>query len=148
MNQSSCIMYLQSIVSLPDAVEAIVTAMQYRGRKSKTSMINVCSGEKVSKSFFADIIESYMPISTKVNAMGVKKPALNPLAKDAKEYLHWQPKTFLKEGVRKLLAWHLNEHMRYGLSSNSSHYLNSPITKNSANETGYQFLKRKKCTTL
>ena len=97
--------------------------MQYGKEKSRASpIINLSSSEKASASSFACIIEGNMPIISNITndskmEIAIKQGIIsrsNINDNYAEEYLHWQPKTTLKGGFQKLLAWHLDERLPYG----------------------------------
>ncbi len=105
-------------------MNAILSGMQFRENDSNLSSFNIVTGDKSSTSNIADLIESYMPISTHVKT----KPHID-LVHDAKgeyfppmvslksnRYLRWVPRTFLRDGVKKMLGFYLDEHLPFGPS--------------------------------
>lgn len=130
-----------------DAVDAIVVAMQYRNPNSNSAAFNIVSGEKATTSIFADLLESYMPIPHHGKNRPYKEVTYDAnghyvppkIALKAKDELHWAPKVSLKDGVKILLGWHLDEHLPFGRSSQS---LSGDDSILSATETGRSFLVR------
>ena len=108
---------------------------------------NIVSGETVSPSTFADILESFMPIHTHIKGTTHRsrvhdqdgKYLYPELAISAKKELNWAPQIFLREGIRKLLAWHLDNHLPFGPPIQSAAVDNSILD---ATETGPRFLLR------
>ncbi len=104
-----------------DAVNAILSGMQYHDKKSDVSAFNILSGEKASISDMAHMIESYMPIPTHAKTKSLGRPIYDELGRDssqlshkASKQLHWEPRIFLRTGVKKLLAWHLDQYRASG----------------------------------
>jgi len=124
--------------------------MQYTPTDVEVASFNIVSGEKASPSIVADILEGFMPFHTHIKAT----PHLDSihskdgayiypeLALTAKKELNWAPKTFLRDGVKILLAWHLDNHLPFGPPA---HATTGAIEDNSmldATETGPSFLLR------
>lgn len=144
-------------------MDAIMTAMQYR-KGSLPASFNILSGEKASASSIANIIENYMPIKTKPELEHSNttiedekgKPNRPPHSDMTREHLNFEPKVFLRDGIAKLLAWHLNQHLPHGswsphvnddIGSDKSKSSGDELQKVqdfhvSAIESGHQFLDR------
>ncbi len=126
-------------------MNALLSAMQYHDNNSDVSTFNILSGEKASISDMADVIESYMPISTNVKTKLRIDPVYDengrysppPVTFNASKQLQWEPRIFLRTGVKKLLAWHLDELHPFGPPLHLSSHQYSTIL--SAKETGQAF---------
>lgn len=131
-------------------MDAIVAAMQYKPTDLKVATFNIVSGEKASPSTVADILEGFMPIHTHIKATPHLDSIHNKdgayiypeLALTAKKELNWAPKNFLRDGVKILIAWHLDNHLPFGPPA---HATTDTIDNDSildATETGSRFLLR------
>ncbi|CAB9521102.1 UDP-glucuronate 4-epimerase [Seminavis robusta] len=95
----------QEFVYVQDAVEAIITAMQYRS--DEASAFELTSNSAASMSSMASMAETFL---TK-NAADV--PAFG-LPEQKLQALEWKPRTNLRDGVLKTLAWHIDKTNPYG----------------------------------
>ena len=125
-----------------DAVDAIIAAMQFRTKESVPAVFNIASGKSVAMKYIADIMESMMPIPTEA-----KDKNLNDIGEsndtpfdDASKFLSWSSDTSLRDGIRKLLSWHLDKHLPFGQSPYENH--KNAATKIAAHETGHTFSNR------
>lgn len=97
-----------------DAVGAIMAAMQYRATEGSPTTFNIGSGEMNTLSAFADKIQEVSfdgkrPTSVSKSVIDVERAnAARSAGYSANEYLGWSANTTLKDGVAKLLAWHLD----------------------------------------
>ena len=98
-----------------DAVGAIMAAMQYRAVEGSPTTFNIGSGEMNTLSAFADKIQEVVfddkrpTRSAPKSVIDVERAnAARSAGYSANEYLGWSAKTTLKDGVAKLLAWHLD----------------------------------------
>jgi len=153
----------RDVLFVDDAVNTIITAMQYRKEDGSPSSFNIISGEKASASTLADLIELFMQMpnhpSIKHSNMTIYDengtllllPSVSHLAR---EHLNFSPKISLRTGVAQLLAWHLNEHrgqmawkdydksIQESTKSLPRDFQEEQKLSTEATETGYEFLKR------
>lgn len=101
----------------PDAVGAIIAAMQYRSVHNSPTTFNIGSGEMSSLSALSDEIQSLasaegdrMELTTKSKRVidVERSSAARAASLSSNDYLRWSAATSLKEGAAKLLAWHLD----------------------------------------
>ncbi len=106
----------------PDAVGAIIAAMQYRSVNDSPTNFNIGSGEMSDlASLASEIQELVMPdheyekkTSISKNVIDVEQSRLAHAASlSSHEYLRWSAKTSFKVGAAKLLAWHLDRAMPF-----------------------------------
>merc|ERR1712238_54229 len=118
-------------------------------------MFNILSGENSSKAVFTDIIKEYMTSNHNLSKTQFKEKYTDESIRSSKsilsnnQLLNWVPKISLEEGIRKLLAWHLDMKYTFGFSSDQSDIgryrtINSESVSNSSSlpETGNDFLFR------
>jgi hypothetical protein len=131
-----------------DAVNAVVAAMQYASVNAKVATFNIVSGETISKAAFADALESFMPIHTHPKGSPKNDDRIHgqygkylhtESALSAKKELNWAPRIYLPEGLKRSLAWHLDNHLPFGPPIPPSVVDNSILA---AIETGPSFLIR------
>ena len=136
-------------------MDAIIAAMQFHKGSPGAKMFNILSGEKSSKAVFADIIKEYMTSNHNLSKTQFKEKYTDESIRSSKsilsnnQLLNWVPKISLEEGIRKLLAWHLDMKYTFGFSSDQSDIgryrtINSESVSNSSSlpETGNDFLFR------
>ena len=107
-----------------DAVGAIMAAMQYRAVQGSPTTFNIGSGEMNTLSAFADKIQQ-VAFDDKRPNKSVSKSVIDVERSNAarsagftsNEYLGWSAQTTLKDGVAKLLAWHLDRALPFFSSS-------------------------------
>jgi len=115
----------RDFVFVEDAVGAIMAAMQYRAvQGSHPTTFNIGSGEMNTLSAFADKIQQ-VAFDDKRPNKSVSKSVIDVERSNAarsagftsNEYLGWSAQTTLKDGVAKLLAWHLDRALPFFPSS-------------------------------
>ena len=97
-----------------DAVDAIISAMQYRRKGGEAVAFNMPNGE-MSLSSLAGSIRGYLSYNAsdaqkKLQSLAVSK------APRVYEYLAWKPIASFREGVAKHISWHLDTVKPYGPS--------------------------------
>ena len=104
-----------------------MAAMQYRAVKGSPTTFNIGSGEMNTLSAFADKIQQVAFDDKRPNRSASKSVidversnAARSAGYTANEYLGWSASTTLKEGVAKLLAWHLDRALPFFPSSTLS----------------------------
>ncbi len=129
-------------------MNSMIAAMQHsRHDDSNISTFALLSGERASPGVIADLIETFMPISThlrprvQIHAFHDREGnyIVPNLAVTAKYHLHWTPQINLRLGITKLLAWQLDEYLPFGSYTDSKE--DSPIH---ATQSGGAFLKAEK----
>ena len=109
---------LPHFLKLLDAVEAIISAMQYRAVKDSPTIFHIGSGEMSTPSSLSEEIEnlssdeSIYSSGKHTSAKNVIDVELSSAARSvswaSKEYLQWSSSTTMQEGAAKTLAWHLD----------------------------------------
>jgi len=104
-----------------------MAAMQYRSVQGSPTTFNIGSGEMHTLAAFADKIQQVAfddKRATRRSKKSVIDVELSNAASSASytssEYLGWSAKTTLKDGVAKLLAWHLDRALPFFPSSTLS----------------------------
>eukprot|EP00934_Nitzschia_sp_Nitz4_P007707 Nitzschia sp. Nitz4//scaffold106_size73319//59687//62451//NITZ4_005746-RA/size73319-processed-gene-0.72-mRNA-1//-1//CDS//3329532550//7697//frame0 len=109
---------VQDYVYIDDAVDAIMTSMQFRpaGDSPHPLVVNVASGTGSSLEDIARIMAEYFPRKDAVSGLRNEFPASVAIGsiERAKKILGYQPQVSLREGVTKLLAWHYDRAFPYG----------------------------------
>lgn len=101
----------QDLIYVRDAVEAIITAMQYR--ESKATNFDLKSNSAASLSSVTSTAQS--ALTGKVDSMSAETLTLPGKENTrALQKLEWIPRTSLKEGILRTLAWHLDRSKPYG----------------------------------
>jgi len=123
----------RDFVYLDDAVEGIISAMQYRPAQDSPTVFNIGSGESSTLASFADDIEDltegddHSQASDKRHrhhrhdkkVIDVEHSSAAQLAGiTSGEYLGWTASTSIQDGAAKMLAWHLDRAMPYFPSAN------------------------------
>lgn len=104
-----------------------MAAMQYRAVQGSPTTFNIGSGEMNTLSAFADKIQQVAfddkrPKSPSKSVIDVERSnAARSASYTSSEYLGWTAKTALKDGVAKLLAWHLDRALPFFPPSTLSH---------------------------
>lgn len=108
-------------VYIDDAVDAIMTAMQYRpqGEKPHPLVLNVASGTGSSLEDIAKIMGKFFPSQVSDNRRDeaietVKRTVAIGSTQRAEQLLGYQPQISLQEGIELLLAWHYDRAYPYG----------------------------------
>ena len=104
-----------------------MAAMQYRSVQGSPTTFNIGSGEMHTLAAFADKIQQ-VALDDKRAMSRSKKSVIDVELSNAassasytsSEYLGWSAKTTLKDGVAKLLAWHLDRALPFFPSSTLS----------------------------
>jgi len=96
-------------VYIDDAVDALMSAMQFRTTSGKPGVINVGSGEGTTLREIARQMEELMPRTVEIKDLGApSKASTTAFASTERlsQILRFKPKIPLKEGLARLLAWH------------------------------------------
>jgi len=108
---NSCRSHKRQRLFVDDAVDAIISAMQYRRKGGEAVAFNM-PNRRMSLSSLADSIRGY-------NAKDAQKTLQSlALSKAPRlyEYLAWKPTASFREGVAKHISWHLNTVKPFGPS--------------------------------
>lgn len=106
-----------------------MAAMQYRSVQGSPTTFNIGSGEMNTLSAFADKIQQVAFDDKRAMKNGASKKSVIDVERSnaarsasytSNEYLGWSAKTTLKDGVAKLLAWHLDRALPFFPSSTLS----------------------------
>ncbi|KAL3826664.1 hypothetical protein ACHAXA_001187 [Cyclostephanos tholiformis] len=112
----------RDFVFVDDAVDAIVSAMQYRPVNKSPTTFNIGSGEMSDLASLTDEIQKLVipdreynkKTSISKNVIDVEQSRLAHAASlSSHDYLRWSAKTSFKVGAAKLLAWHLDRAMPF-----------------------------------
>jgi len=108
-NKEEGIDEVRDYVYIDDAVDAIMSAMQYRTANKVPTVVNVGTGKGASLREIAIIMESIAPKKKKTMDLG--RPALSKSRAIASVdrsdlLLGFEPQVDLKEGILRLVSWH------------------------------------------
>eukprot|EP00557_Chaetoceros_sp_GSL56_P010915 CAMPEP_0176485668 /NCGR_PEP_ID=MMETSP0200_2-20121128/5158_1 /TAXON_ID=947934 /ORGANISM="Chaetoceros sp., Strain GSL56" /LENGTH=963 /DNA_ID=CAMNT_0017882319 /DNA_START=538 /DNA_END=3429 /DNA_ORIENTATION=+ len=125
----------KDILFVDDAVSAIIAGMQYESPYSNMASFNLLSGEKISAVGFTHLITSLLDSSTRNTIDHAhdndhsSHDIHSHLSLRARQDLRWHARVILRDGVKQLLAWHLDEKLPFGLLSSTSSSFNVTISQ-------------------
>lgn len=101
---------VRDLIYVQDAVEAVITAMQYRDEKA--TIVDMTANAAAS---LAEVASTALALSTGAPAT-ITPPgtALSPTPLGSVQQLHWKPNTPLQEGLLRTVAWHIDRARPYG----------------------------------
>ena len=113
---------IKDYVYIDDAIDATMTAMQFRplGGKPPPLVINAATGQGTSLQDIASIMEEYFPRKYQTNEHQENTQVDTPITvsfgstKRAEVLLGYQPRVALRDGILQLLAWHYDRAFPYG----------------------------------
>lgn len=108
---------IQDFVYIDDAIDAVMTAMQFRPEQPHPLVINVATGKGASLSDVATIMRTYFPnhvVEPIEDASMQPKTVAFGSTNRAEQVLGYRPRVSLQDGVVKLLAWHFDRAYPYG----------------------------------
>lgn len=100
---------IRDYVYIDDAVDAIMTAMQFRPLDNGPVVVNVGTGEGKSIRDAAHLMEEAMPrlgVDSSKVARGDAKTVAVASTDRSKQILGFDPQVSFREGIVRLLAWH------------------------------------------
>lgn len=142
----------QDILFVDDAITAIVTGMQYESPYSNIASFNLLSGEKTSAARITKLFVANLMHSSSIDGMGNNteehveeiahendsSPKNLHLSLPARKTLNWSPRIILRDGLKQLLAWYLDENLPFGPLPSSKSF----------KKTSSQFLRRQESDLL
>ena len=121
----------KDLLFVDDTVDAIIAAMQFRKEDEAAAVFDLLSDtdnadNKVTLESVASAMESLMPgndeadekklLPSKISA----KKEGDDGSMSPKKHLGWSPVTSVRDGIARLLAWHLDERSPYGPDPNAA----------------------------
>jgi len=149
-SRRSCDALQFDFVYIDDAIDAIMSAMQYNRptKAAGASVFNVGSGIATSLDAIANKMNYYFPrhsMPTSSSTVSEKKHQskatlsttrdISALSNDLiKNHLGWHPQHTLQDGIIKLLAWHFNRAFPQGSSTLQNSSILAPASHNGKDE--------------